>query len=288
MVYIYCLKPGDWFTLLGAIGSILAVITALWIALSQERKIQKRINEENKNIGKMICALLQQSNTLITTFVAEGYQNCIDNLEKDDVSVPAMKLFPMTGIKKLDQLNPDILYRVFKYYNLTDEEYIKFVISLDSVSTNIEYGLKNYLQTSSNAANLRNEFFDSFNELSIMFVFVIRKYRMSSKKNDSVSTSLELIAYQFMKYEKTENMQYYKDAFVDTIQATVACINEEDEKYLEIFNQTRKLNSIYRTLQKSNKLYRESLEKDKKIIADDIKIIEKIHEKLRKKIPMRS
>lgn len=272
----------DWF---GAISSTLAIIAALYIAFYQERKNRKRINEENRNIGEMICALIKQLNDLSNLLLTECYQASIDQLEKDDVSVPSMKLVPMTGIKKLDQFSPDILYRVFRYYKLTGEDFRNFVLSIDRISSCVEIGMRNYEEFMHHAVKYIHDFQVGNKEFKIMIYSLLSTYEKEKKTNAPIYTGIYEILKTFNASEESQNngnIRYAKNELIDKIKGKIEGEVKNNKDMIDVLSIIIDLETAYITLQNSNKLYVKSLDKTKAIITKDMAVIMQIHDKLEK------
>lgn len=282
MVYLYCMTLSDWFTLIGAIASVGASVVALWIAFFQERKNRKRIEEENKNIGETICALLEQFEGFITLFIKKGYQVCIDKLEKDDVSIPEIKLIPMAGIKKLEKYSPDILYRVFNYYKLTDKDYQDFVISIDIISNSVEVSMQNYEDAVNNAVKLINEFQEVYKKFNIMVFHWLQNSENEEKTANPVYIKIGKILKDFGASKESDdygNIRYRQNALVNRITKTISD-KKNDSDLMNIYIIALNLETIYKTLQATNKSFADSLKEIKVSMESDIDCIMEIHNKL--------
>lgn len=267
---LYCLQTSDWLTLWGACASSLAIIVALFVAFYQERKSKKRQTEKDKNLGETIFVLVHQLSTLIEEQLKIEYQKCISELKTNLIGIPRLKILPRVSIDKLNSLSPELIYHVFLHYNLSKEDYKKFILSIDRISSYMYNGLKNLKDAEARVIYLRNKYIENRSRLNTEIARCLRDSKRNSCYDFWASTICRLL--QVKEFHDKENLAYYHKELVIPTKKHL----KKDSEVKESFMLVNELIDIYSNIEEINKTFILLLEEGEKHIINDKNIIVQI------------
>lgn len=247
----------DWWSIISTTLALMAIGFTIGLHHWQQKKEKKDRQEEYSIIGQTLYLLLIQLKNALYQELNEndGFRACVTKLKEDNTSKPNISFIPAHSITRLKNYSPEILYKIFQNSNISNENFHHYFLSIDQISTEFDFCLKNYNEVIKTYSNLTCDFakiYKEFNKITFNYLSISPVSKTYTYIQDIIGKKIQV---------DRENYRFIIEEIISPIHTHLKSLDSDfNSREYELCDKATNLISIYMKIQNSNTRFCEVLE----------------------------